>query len=442
MIINKGNFEKAHFELKNDKNNAVAYLFSNNKNNKKGLLANCVFTIKDNYADIYVPCKASSLFLKDFYPNYKATVLDLLENEGAICVARTNLDEFGLGGSGEHSAFGKILHPQNSNYLVGGSSSGAAATLTNNISFAIGSDTGDSVRKPSSNIGKIGFKPSYGAISRYGLFAFATSLDTAAYFTHNVNDLILLSSILYKEDKKHDLTSKNLSFNYNDINIKKPKIVAYLDCFSELEPYVEKSYKNLLDKLEKNGIQLIKIVVDKKLLESIDTIYRIIAFSEASSNLSNLTGIAFSNSNKEENWKKYVNNLRSQNIGKMAQARLILGSYFLEKENQTKYFLKAKKLRSYLQKYFNDIYSKYDLFIFPASNDSAPLDNKKYKSSYMDYILTLSNLVGNPSLTMKLGKNPNNDLPFNIALDAKLYDDTKLFSYALYFEKILGDNNE
>ena len=444
MIINKGNLKKAYEELKLNKNNAIGYLFSNTKLNQdtSKLLSNCIFTIKDNYADLNVPCRGSSLFLKEFYPNYKSTVQKLLEEEGAICVARTNLDEFGLGGSGEHSAYGKIFHPLNDKYLVGGSSSVAAATFTNNISFSIGSDTGDSVRKPASNIGKIGFKPSYGAISRYGLYAFATSMDTVAYFVHNINDLILLSSVLYKDDKKHDLSSKNLSFNHNDVCIQKPKTVAYLDCFNELEPYVAKAYKNLLEKLQKNGIKIINIKVNKTLLESIDTVYRVIAFSEASSNLSNLVGISFENSNHNKNWEDYSTELRTKNIGTMAQARLILGSYFLEKENQIKYFLKAKKIRAYLQNYFNDIHNKYDLFIFPASNDSAPLVNKQYKSSYMDYILTLANLVGNPSLTMKMGTNSNNNLPFNIALDTKMYDDVKLFSYSLYMEKLLGENNE
>ena len=132
-MINKGNIANAIKELKSNKNNAVAHIFDKKTLNEgKGKLQNCIFTVKDNYADVNVNCKASSLLLNNFRPQYKATVIDLLEKAGAICVARTNLDEFGLGGSGEYSAFGKVLNPLNNKYLVGGSSSGVAATLTNN----------------------------------------------------------------------------------------------------------------------------------------------------------------------------------------------------------------------------------------------------------------------------------------------------------------------
>ncbi|MDD1371333.1 amidase family protein [Metamycoplasma hyosynoviae] len=438
MII-KGDIKKAIKELKSDKNNAVAYVFENAKLQDKGILSNCVFTIKDNYAQKNVECKASSLFLNNFKPQYNATVINLLEQAGATCIARTNLDEFGLGGSGEYSAYGKVLHPQNKKYLVGGSSSGAAATFNENISFAIGSDTGDSVRKPASNIGKCGFKPSYGAVSRYGLFAFATSLDTVAYFTHNVSDLITLSSVLYKQDLKSDLTSKELSFEASSIKEQKPKTVCYLDCFDQLEDYVASSYQKFLDTLVAKGINLIKIKVNEKLLKSIDTVYRIIAFSEASSNLSNLVAINFGMKQEGKNWEEIMINSRSKNLGKMVQSRLILGSYFLEQENQSKYFNQAKKMRRYLSNYFTKIHEQCDIFVFPASNASAPEDGKAYKSSYMDYILTYGNLVGNPSLTLKLGENPKNHMPFNISIDAKLYSDTKLMEYALFIEKILGE---
>ena len=438
----KGNLELAKKELLTNKNNAVAYVFKDAKlNNSKGLLVNCVFTIKDNFADKNVKARASSLFLDTFQPSYKATCLELLEAAGATCVGRTNLDEFGLGGSGEHSAYGKIFHPKNNEYLVGGSSSGAAATFTNAISFAIGSDTGDSVRKPASIIGVVGFKPSYGAISRYGMFAFASSLDTVSYFTHNVSDLILLSSVLYKQDRKHDLTSENLEFNYNDIKLVKPKTVAYLDCFNELEPSVKEAYQNIINKLQKENVKLVKVSEDKILLKSIDTIYRIIAFSEASSNLSNLTNITFGQK-LNDSWVKNAFESRSKKIGKMAQARLILGSYFLEKDNQIKYFVQAKKIRNYLKEYFTNIHTQADIFIYPASYGSAPKIGEKKKSTYMDYILTYANLVGNPSMTIKLGKNKNNGLPFNLTIDAKIYNDTKLFSHALYIEELIGDQNE
>lgn len=182
-FINKGNFEQAQKELKNNKNNAVASVFSsvpNEKINNNSPLNNVVFTLKNNYAKNFDTTDGSSDLLTGFVPGYNATILDKLLNSGAKLVATTNLDEFGLGGTGQFSNKGLIKNPINDKYFVGGSSSGSAATLTKNIGFAIGSDTGDSVRLPASNIGKVGFKPSYGAVSRYGLFSYASSLDTVA----------------------------------------------------------------------------------------------------------------------------------------------------------------------------------------------------------------------------------------------------------------------
>ncbi|TPE58081.1 Asp-tRNA(Asn)/Glu-tRNA(Gln) amidotransferase subunit GatA [[Mycoplasma] falconis] len=437
----KGNFELALQEVKNDKNNAIATV-NESKNTHFGVLANCVYTLKDNYAQKGFYTKGSSLILDNFKANYDSTIVSLLNQAAASCVARTNLDEFGLGGSGEYSAFGLIKNPLNEDYLVGGSSSGAAATFTKNISFAIGSDTGDSVRKPASNIGCVGFKPSYGAISRYGLFAFATSLDTVAYFTHNVNDAITLSSVLYQQDLKHDLSSIDLSFDSKTVQKVKPNKVAYLDCFSELEDSVAKSYKQVLDKLKNQGVELVKITPEEHILKSIDVVYKIIAFSEASSNLANLTGVEFGNRLDGKNWEDIYINTRSHGLGKMVQSRLILGAYFLKLEHQIKYFVQAKKMRRYIANYFTKIHQSADLFIYPASNNSAPKIGENYKASYMDYILTNANLTGNPSLTLKMGEDQNN-MPFNLALDGELYKDTKLFSHALYIEEdILGGNNE
>ncbi|MBN4089438.1 amidase family protein [Mycoplasma enhydrae] len=430
-------------KLQQDNNNAVSHIFKEAKLKTNGLLANTLFTTKDNYADKNIVCKASSKFLENFRPNYKSTVIRLLEEAGSTCVARVNLDELALGGSGEYSAYGLIKNPLNNSYLVGGSSSGSAATLYDDLDFAIGSDTGDSVRKPASNIGKIGFKPSYGAISRYGLFAFATSLDTVAYFGHTIQDIIKISSILYKPDFQKDMTSIDLSFNLSDIKENKPKKVAYLDCFDKLNPSIAKSYKNLLDKLKKEGVQLIKIDEDLKMLHAIDVVYKVIAFSEASSNLANLTGVHFGSRIEGKNWSDSYIKSRSNNLGKMVQSRLILGSYFLEQDNQIKYFVKAKKMRRVLSGYFSNIHNMADVFIYPASNDIAPRINEKPKyKSYLDYILTYANLVGNPSLTMKLGVDEKTHMPFNIAIDTKINTDTKLFSHALYLEKLLGENNE
>lgn len=176
--------------------------------------------------------------------------------------------------------------------MIGGSSSGAAATFTESISIAIGSDTGDSVRLPASYVGLNGFKPSYGAISRYGVFAFATSLDTVGYFAHNVSDLILTSQVLFGKDPK-DMSSREVVKPTNEVV--KPKTVAFLSNTDVLSETVKKEYGALKEKFEKDGIKVNVVELDEKLLNVIDTTYMVISFSEASSNDANLNGIAFGN---------------------------------------------------------------------------------------------------------------------------------------------------
>lgn len=439
-IKNKGNFENAFNEVKNDKNNAVASVFKiENKN--KGILQNVVFTLKNNYAKNFDSTDGSSNFLKNFNPGYNATVVEKIFKEGGLLVATTNLDEFGLGGTGEYSNRGKIFNPINKNYYVGGSSSGSAATFTTNIGFAVGSDTGDSVRLPSSYIGKIGFKPSYGAVSRYGLFSYCSSMDTVAWFTHNVNDCIVVANVLYGKDEK-DLTSINVKIN--DVKLKKPKKIAYLDCFNLLEEYVKDKYKKLINFLQKNEkIEIVKIKPNEDLLNCIKVVYDIISFSEASSNLSNLTGVGFGIRKEEENWEKSFIKTRSENLGVMIQRRLILGSYYLEKENQEHFFIKAQKIRRLIYEWFNSIFEKYEFLIFPSSahiafSKNEKINEKKYK--YMSYILTAANLVGNPSISIKMGS--YNEMPFNISIDSNIYNDKELLSVALYIEKILGEIND
>lgn len=436
-FINKGNKQKAIESLSKNDNNAVCSVFEmENKND--GILKNVVFTIKNNYAKKFGTTDGSSNILEGFNPGYNATILDKLLNAGAQLVASTNLDEFGLGGTGTYSNRGLILNPLNKEYYVGGSSSGSAATFDENIGFAIGSDTGDSVRLPASNIGKVGFKPSYGAVSRYGLFSYASSLDTVAWFSHNINDCIILAQTLYGIDKL-DLTSTNVKID--DVKLIKPKKIAYLDCFDLLEDYVAKDYQLFIDKLKNESIEVVKIQPDKQLLNAIKIVYEVISFSEASSNLSNLCGVGFANRQEGKDWEEIFTNTRSKGFGLMVQRRLALGSYYLEKENQDKYFIRSQKVRTLIIEWFNKIYEQYDCLIYPSSASIAPKVNDQNKDyQYMSYILTSSNLTGNPSLNMKLGT--YNNMPFNISFEAKRNNDEKLLSMGLYFEKLLGDSND
>lgn len=429
----KGDLTKALKYLQNDQNNAVAKIIALDINNHSNSQINgAIATIKDNYAIKGYETKASSLILESFDPGYDATIVQKLKEAGVNLVAKTHLDELSLGGTGAHSAYGIVKNPNDQTRYVGGSSSGSAATLTKDISFSIGSDTGDSVRLPASFVNRVGFKPSYGAISRYGLFAYASSLDTVAYFAHNVNDAILVSQVLYGIDS-NDMTSKEVLIK--NVIKTKPKTVVFLDLTDQVEDYYKVSCHQLIAKLEKQGIKVKIIKPNYQILELIQPVYRIISFSEASSNLANLTGISFGNRVDAKSWEETLKTTRSTKFGHMVQERLSLGSYFLYKENQQEIFIKAQKARRLITNYYNELFAEGDVLIYPATSGIAPKFNHKSTNKVIDYILTGSNLAGNPSITIPLGKKDN--LGYNIALDCKLYQDQKLLGIAEYFEELI-----
>lgn len=431
-----GNFENARKELINDKNNAVAYVYDQMKNlNQNGSLSNAVFTIKNVFATDDATTNASSKILENFQPHYNAQVVQKLLNDGAVPVAKVHSDELALGGTGTYSGFGLVRNTIDLERLSGGSSSGSIATLTENISFALASDTGDSVRLPASYNGKVGFKPSYGAISRYGMFAYCSSLDTVAFFAHNVNDIFEVSKATFGVDNK-DMTSVEVKMH--QLNMIKPKNVIALDLDEFLENYVLDSYNKLIEKLIKNGVNVKKIKPDLTILRNIKPVYDIVSYSEASANLANLNGIAFGERKTGENWQEIMTNTRTSGFGKMVQRRLTLGSYYLYSKNQDEIFKKAQKVRRVIKDYLTNLHKNSDVLIYPASAAVAPfIDFSKNKNyDLMEYILTGSNLVGNPSITLPLGKKDN--LPFNIALDSEIYSDEKLLSISLWFEEILG----
>ncbi|WP_338822848.1 amidase family protein [Mycoplasmopsis felifaucium] len=432
-----GNFNEALRELKNDQNNCVAELYETETKAGNGVLDNAVFTIKENYATNDKPSSASSKILENFKPHYNATAVQKLIDAGALKVAKVYCDELALGGTGTHSAFGLVKNPFDPSRLAGGSSSGSVATLTKNISFALGSDTGDSVRLPASYNGVVGFKPSYGAISRFGLFAFASSLDTVAYFAHNVNDIALVSQVLYGKDNK-DMTS--LDVEIKNVSKTKPAKIGVL-MVKGCEEFVNQELQKLIQNLkQETEVELIK--PDEKILKAIKPVYEVISFSEASSNLANLNGIAFGNRKQGNNWEEIMTNTRSSGFGKMVQLRLTLGSYFLHSENQKEMFTKAQQVRRLIKNYFDELHSKYDVLVYPAYADVAPYidTNLNHDHGYMEYILTGGNLAGNPSITIPWIK--KNNLFVNLAVDAKIYNDEKLLSNALWLEEFLGAKDE
>ncbi|CAM9097194.1 amidase family protein [Mycoplasma todarodis] len=434
--MKKYNIEKATLEFKNNANNAVAFTYANPEFSE-GPLNGKTITIKDAFATKDAPTQSSSKILEGFEPQYDATIVNKLRQSGGAIIGKTHLDELALGGTGTYSAFGIIKNPLDSERHVGGSSSGAAATLTENVAIAIGSDTGDSVRIPASFVGKVGFKPSYGAVSRFGLFAYASSLDTVGWLTHDVATSIDAAKVLFGSDEK-DMTSKNVSIENTEMQ--KPKKVAFLNVEKWCKDYVSTEYAKLINKFKEAGVEVEMIDVDERLLNAVTPVYRLISYSEASSNYSNLTGVAFGSRIEGENWEETMMKTRSEGFGSMVQRRFTLGSFYLDKNNQVEYFERAQKIRRLIVEMQKEWHKNNDLVIFPSTGEIANRFDEERLDNFMSGILTSTNLSGFPSITLPWEK--HDGMPFGIQLEKSLYEDETLLAYASWVEKLIGGSHE
>ncbi len=431
MIKIKGNIKKAKSDLEN--NVATAFLYKNSKIFENGKLAGSVITIKDLYATNDAPTQSSSKILENFATGYDATIIKKLKESNASIVAKVHLDELALGGTGTFSAYGNISHPLDVSRIVGGSSSGSVSTFTKNITASIGSDTGDSTRLPASYNGFVGYKPSYGAISRYGQFSYASSLDTVGIISHNINDAIEIAAVLFGKDEL-DMTS--IDIEKPVAKIIKPKKIAFLKNIDGLKDYQIRKYNSLKQKLLSDDIEIFEYTLNRELVESIDIVYQIISFSEASSNNSNLSGISFGNAIDGQNWDQTMTKTRTKNFGHLVSRRFTLGAFFLSEENINDIFYKAQKVRRLIVEEFKKIKDNVDVLLFPATT-IAPKTNEEKDSSFFGSYLIHSNLEGSPSITIPWGKHKG--LPFGLSIDGKRKHDKDLLSYALYIEKLLEE---
>ena len=267
------------------------------------ILTGIPYTLKDNISTSNILTTASSNILKDYVPVYDATVYQKLKKAGAVLVGKTTLDELAMGGTGTTAATGVVRNPWNSNCLIGGSSAGSAVSVALGIvPFSIGSDTGDSIRKPASFGGVVGFKPTYGRISRYGLFAFASSLDHVGVFTRSVRDAAIVTDIIKGYDAKDMTSLKDEDKSYTD-ELEKPlthKKLCYIKEICDINQYnnpevIEtlRKFHDFIDKCRNQGFTVDEVSFDKILLDAIYPTYMIISCAEATSNNANLTGIQF-----------------------------------------------------------------------------------------------------------------------------------------------------
>ena len=403
--------------------------------------------LKDNVNTKGILTTAGSRILENYVPAYDATIAEKLRAAGAILIAKSSLDEFGMGGTNLSAATGPVLNPYDLSRMSGGSSGGSAVLVASGIvPFAIGSDTGDSVRKPASFNGIIGFKPTYGRISRYGIIPYASSLDHVAFFTRNVRDTATALEVLAGRDDR-DMTSLNLPvpnyFEQLDGNIKGKRIGVLVNVVRAItNPQIQTLFANLIEQLKAQGAEIVEIQLNEDLLSCILPTYYIIANAEATANHSNLDGLRFGVQKAGTDVDEVMNTSRTAGFGKLIRKRFVIGSYALFVENQDKLFRKAQKVRRLIVEELKQALNQVDGLIAPASAGIAPkLDDNtldQLSSTYLiaENFMVMGNFSGCPSITLPMGY--CDGLPVGVNLTCKLYDEQSTLDIALAIEQCTG----
>lgn len=414
------------------------------KNGTAGRLAGIVIGIKDNMAYKNHKVSASSKILEGFESIYTATAVQRLLDEDAIIIGRLNCDEFAMGSSNENSAFGNVLNSINEKMVPGGSSGGSATAVSAGLCTAsLGSDTGGSIRQPASFTGTIGYKPTYGTISRYGLLAYASSFDQIGPFTTNIEDAALLTDVMSGKDEYDSTAAQVESHNISlkSIDGKSLKVAYIKDCIENegLDSEIKTRMETLISDLKDKGHKV--EAVDFPYLNEMVPTYYVLTTAEASSNLSRYTGVHFGKlaqdvQGVEDTYKKS----RSQGFGEEVKRRIMLGTFVLSHGYYDAYYTKGQKVRRVIQDKTNDILKDYDVILLPTTPETAfEIDGVKDPiSMYLQDIFTVqANLAGNPAISLPMGEH-SNGLPFGIQLIGKHFEESNLLSISDYMFKNLN----
>jgi len=397
--------------------------------------------IKDAILQKGKKCTSASKILENYIAPYDATVVKKLKDAGVVILGKVNLDEFAMGGTGENSAFGVTKNPHDKTRVAGGSSSGSAATVAGKMAcFALGSDTGGSVRLPASFCGVAGLKPTYGAVSRYGLIAFASSLDQIGPIAKNAEDCkIVLKEISGKD--KMDATSQNYNFEEKNIDFKNIKIGVLKECFGKgVDPEIEKIIKNTIEKAKDLGAEIKEINLPST--EFALACYYIIAPAEASANLAKFDGIRFGLSENAENLFDVYLKTKGKGFGAEVKRRIMIGTYVLSSGYYDAYYKKAQQVRELIKQDFKkalDVENGgVDLIFTPTSPVVVTKIKEKQDplSMYLMDINTVSvNLAGLPAISILAGK--IGVLPVGLQIIGNHFQENKILSVASQMENVI-----
>ena len=406
---------------------------------------------KDNYNTEGIKTTASSKMLEDYVPVYNATVVDKLYEAGISLIGKSSMDELAMGGTNKSALTGPVFNPWDSSRIAGGSSGGSAALVGSGVvPFALGSDTGDSIRKPAGFCGVVGFKPTWGRISRFGVIPYASSLDHVGAFTRNVRDMAIVTEALAGRDDR-DMTSSNLPVPHYLENltsdIKGMKIAVLTTVSDEIRNKdIKENFEHVIATLKELGAEVGEVTIPQYLARAILPTYTIIANSEATSNHSCLDGIKYGDRQPGSSTDEVMINSRTDGFGAHIKRRFILGNLALATENQERMFRKAQRVRRLIVEELNKIYSEYDIILTPNSGSVAPkLDEANDDRLSDEYIilenhLALGNFAGTPSISIPSGF--SDKMPIAVNLMGRVFEEQTVLNAAYALEQALGFANQ
>lgn len=399
--------------------------------------------IKDNICTKGIETTCSSKMLKGFVPPYDATVIESIKAAGLPILGKTNMDEFAMGSSTETSAFQKTRNPWDTDRVPGGSSGGSAVAVASfEAPLSIGSDTGGSIRQPASFCGNVGMKPTYGRVSRYGLIAFASSLDQIGPFSNNVEDSAQLLNILAGHDKKD---STSLALEKEDFTrllgspLKGLRVGLPNEFFNHLNADVKTLYTTLIDKLSNQGVEFVWL--DLPSIDHALATYYIIAPAEASSNLARYDGVRFGyRATEAASLGQMIEQSRSAGFGAEVKRRILIGTYVLSSGYYDAYYKKAQRVRTLIKQDFDKAFQSVDVIASPTTPTPAFKIGEKANDPlemYLSDIMTIPlNLAGLPGISIPCGLHEG--LPMGWQIMGKAFDEARLFQAAHNMESIIG----
>lgn len=414
---------------------------------ENGLLYGIPVALKDNVCTKGIKTTASSRILENYVPIYNAHIVDKLESAGAVMIAKASMDELAMGGTNLTAATGPVCNPYDLERISGGSSGGSAALVAcGAVPLAIGSDTGDSIRKPASFCNVVGMKPTYGRISRYGIIPYASSLDHVGYFTRSVEDAAIALEVLAGRDDRDMTSSYREVPHYIDAlsgDIQGKKIAILKNVTNAIDNQETLTvFNQLMDELKAKGAEVYEVELNESLLKAMLPTYYLIANCEATANHSNLDGIRFGVQKDGATAEEIMINSRTAGFGSLIRKRFVIGSYGLFVENQDRLFRQAQRVRRLIVEEVKKVLQDADVLVAPASANGAPrLDDQSADQLTDTYLIAenhmvLGNFTGYPSCTVPMGTTKG--LPIGINLTAKAFDEENLLNICYAIENITG----